>query len=203
MKPIRPFDPKKTPRPNFDLAIDGDSFRKLRSLDIEIGCGVGLHPIRYCQANKDRNLVAIEQTKTKYEKFIKRLERHPVLHNLFPIQADAINWISHFVSSHQVDRYFLLYPNPYPKASQKNLRWANRPFMKFLIETLKPDGHIVFRTNLADYAEETKETLTSYWKLNLASEFTISSSSVPWTHFEKKYLLRGQKCFHLEFSKNS
>ncbi len=41
-------------------------------LDIEVGCGVGLHPIQYSLANPDRFLVALEHTREKFEKFHRR-----------------------------------------------------------------------------------------------------------------------------------
>ena len=105
-------------------------------MDIEIGCGVGLHPITYAKIHPDRNLVALEHTKEKFDKFWGRYENHASLDNLYPIHGNAISWISAHIKPASVSRYFLLYPNPWPKARHKNRRWAAMPFMAKLHETL-------------------------------------------------------------------
>ena len=86
-------------------------------LDLEIGCGVGWHPIHYARQNPDRFLVAIEHTRTRFESFERRTVRHPELKNLMAIHADAIEWVTHVLMPESVERIFLLYPNP---ANPKN-----------------------------------------------------------------------------------
>jgi len=56
-----------------------------RKLVIEIGPGVGLHPIQYAKSNPDKFVVAIEKTSEKYAKFARRLENHSEINNLFAI----------------------------------------------------------------------------------------------------------------------
>jgi tRNA G46 methylase TrmB len=56
------------------------------------------------------------------------------------MRANAVHWIAHYLSKQSVDAYFILYPNPYPKASQRNKRVHAMPFMGHLIATLKPGG---------------------------------------------------------------
>ena len=111
-----------------------------RSVDLEIGCGVGWHPIRYASENPERVLVAIERTAEKFGKFRDRLRRHAALPNLLPVHADAVAFISHFVPDATIDRIFLYYPNPNPKNAAA--RWIRMPFFGTLAKKLRPGGRI-------------------------------------------------------------
>lgn len=163
--------------------------------DIEIGAGVGLFALNYSLKNPDRYLVAIEKTKNKFSKFKRRFDNHTRI-NLIPIHANAIFWISHQVTAKSVDRYFILYPNPCPKDPQK--RFFRTPFMSWLIETLKPGGQIILASNEEFYIDEARKQGKS-WGLKLINDEIYTGP--PRTHFEKKYLMRGEICWNLVFCK--
>lgn len=170
-------------------------------LDLEIGCGVGFHPIRYARRNPDRFVVAIEHTRARYESFARRVANHPAMPNLLPVHADAVAWVTHSLPARSVERLFLLYPNPYPKAADRNKRWHAMPFMGRLIEALKPGGTIELATNVESYFTEARDYLTESWGLALvhshAFDRDTAPEGAPRTHFEKKYLERGERCYNL------
>lgn len=176
---------------------------KSQPLDIEIGCGVGFHPIRYCLANPDRQLIAFEKTQEKMERFQSRLKNHPSLKNLTAIHGDAIAWITYGISSSQVDRYFTLYPNPYPKPAQRNKRFHAMPFNAHLLDSLKKNGQLILASNESFYCEEAIDFYTGHWGLKLVQEETLGAFHIPRTHFEKKYLSRGEVCRNLVFEKTN
>lgn len=192
---MRNFDKTHIPKPHFVQPIpSGFSF-----LDIEIGCGVGFHPIDYAKNNPNRLLIAIEKTAAKFAKFERRTVNHPHLNNVVPIHSNAIWWITHYVQPHSVDRYFILYPNPYPKDPQK--RFFQMPFMGWLKETMKDGATLTFATNEKFYMEEAIELGTQVWKFKLKENRIINSQEKPRTHFEKKYLSRGESCYNVIFEK--
>ncbi|MGE3260301.1 MAG: SAM-dependent methyltransferase [Bacteriovoracia bacterium] len=168
-------------------------------LDIEIGCGVGFHPLKYARENPGRQLVAFERTAEKFARFQGRLAHHPALPNLRAIHGDAIPWITHGVSPGSVDRYFLLYPNPYPKESQRNLRFHEMPFFSVIVETMRVGGLLTLATNMDFYRAGAKEKITGEWGLELVTEGIVPAHAEPRTHFEKKYLARGEICWDLVF----
>lgn len=172
-------------------------------LDLEIGCGVGWHPVRYAKENPNRRLIAIEHTRAKFEKFQSRYARHPELTQLLPVHADAIRWVSHVLKPDSVSKCLLLYPNPEPKAPNK--RWFRSPFMHRLIEVLEPGGEILLATNEEEYWKEAIAYGQDFWNLEVQRrrEFTQDTlpEGLPRTHFERKYLLRGETCFDVTFSK--
>ena len=172
-------------------------------LDIEVGCGVGLHPIQYSLANPDRFLVALEHTREKFEKFHRRFLNHNGPKNLLPLHENAISWISHVLEKETVDKYIFLFPNPNPKASHQNKRFHAMPFMQQVILTLKIGGEILFATNELFYAQECEHFMTSIWNLKLKEKNQIKKEDGirGRTHFERKYLERDETIYNLVFQK--
>jgi tRNA (guanine-N7-)-methyltransferase len=169
------------------------------SVDLEIGCGVGWHPIQYSRDNSDRFLIAIEHTREKFEKFQSRFKRNSEPANLLPVHANAIAWVTHCLSPESICRCFILYPNPNPK--NKSLRWIRMPFMSKLIEVIKPGGEIVLATNKRDYFDEVLAHAKD-WNLEISTIRELGTNFQPRTHFEKKYLARGETCFEVILRKN-
>jgi tRNA (guanine-N7-)-methyltransferase len=192
---MRKFDATKIPKPEVRVLMPTN----YPNLDIEIGCGVGFHPIDYAKKNPERLLVAIEKTKEKFDKFIGRLNKHPQIKSIVPIHTNAVWWIAHEVKPASVDRYFILYPNPYPKDPQK--RFFQMPFMSYLVETLKPGGTITLATNEKYYFDESLENAQKIFGLNVFEKTTVDQKEKPRTHFEKKYLERGETCYNLILEK--
>ena len=135
-------------------------------LDLEIGCGVGYHPIQYAKKNPSRSLIAIEKTREKFLKFQRRFENSESPSNLLPVQAHAVTWIVQNIRERSLENIFLLYPNPYPKTSQQNLRWHRAPFMGFLLTRLKLGGKLRLATNEEFYRDEAKQFYIEAWDLS-------------------------------------
>jgi tRNA (guanine-N7-)-methyltransferase len=190
-------------RPDLARRADADDWTMPTGpIDLEIGCGVGLHAIRYAQANPQRHLIAIERTSEKFEKFWRRLQRHPDISNIKPVHEDAVSWIDRSLKNSVIDRIFLLYPNPNPR--NVNRRWHAMPFFAELLRILKVDGTIEMATNIQNYADEADDLIQRCWGMSLIERRAIEPAdfSLARTHFEKKYLLRGEKCHNLIFRKS-
>ena len=162
---------------------------------LEIGSGVGWHPIQEAKNHPEVALVAVERTLEKYQSFEGRLAKHE-LRNLLPIHSDIVPWLWHLPCEVKFDKIWILYPNPEPQ--NKNQRWINSPFFSHILERLKPQGEIEMATNIEEYAKEIVDVGQSEWGVS----FKLSEhTGAPRTHFEKKYLLRGEKCWSLVFKK--
>ena len=127
IKIIRPFNRLYSTKP--DESYLTWKKRNWSHLAIEIGCGAGLHPILWAQQNKNKGIIAIERTQTKFTSFKQRLKNHE-LPNIKAINQDALHWLPVNVSANQVDEYFFLYPNPYPKEKQAHKRWHRNPLFE-------------------------------------------------------------------------
>jgi tRNA G46 methylase TrmB len=117
--------------------------------------------------------------------------------NLTPIHADALPWVVHALYPNQVQQFFILYPNPEPHNPAQ--RWLNMPFFEFLISRLSPKGSITLASNIPEYIAEAEQQLKDVWKLPYEKQ-TIASDSAR-THFEIKYLERGELCQQLIITK--
>ena len=170
-------------------------------LDLEIGAGQGLHAIHYAKQHPDRHLIAIEKTHSRFAQLEQRALNHKDLQNLKIFHADAVALISHFIAPETLARVFLLYPCPYPKAKQANLRWHNRPFLKNLLEKMKPQAELTVATNLEWYAQEARKAYSEQWSLEVLEFQPVANTATPRTHFEKKYLARNETCWNLRFRK--
>ncbi len=163
---------------------------------LEIGAGRGLHAIQFAQTNPDKQLIAIERTRVKFEDFAKRCAQQP-LDNLTPVHADAIPWVVHALPPESLDGVFLLYPNPEPKSASQ--RWLNMPFFEFLLSRMKPGAKVTLATNIHDYFTEAIEQAKQLWQLPF-EDFEVDKNSKR-THFEIKYLARDETCYQLDITK--
>jgi tRNA G46 methylase TrmB len=167
-------------------------------IDLEIGCGVGLHPLRYARENPGRTLIAIEHTVERFRSFERRMARHSALPNLVAVHADAVEWVTHRVPLESIDRCFLLYPNPWPRPGDERRRWYAQPFFGRLLQSLKPESRVLLATNHRAYAERAALFFEQAWGLEVEPLRPVLGPGR--THFERKYLARGEPCFEVEAS---
>ena len=189
---MRKFNSQKIPQPilkNPSPSISPDHYWEL-----EIGCGNGEFSLNRASQYPDKNIIAIEKTRNKISKIPKVIPK-----NLWVIHTNAVWWVTHYVPPHSLDKVFILYPNVYKKSKQANLRWINRPFFEFLLERIKVDGEIEFRTNELFYIQEVKEKMSQEFSfMECIQDKTITQN--PQTAFERKYLAQTD-CFSLKFIK--
>ncbi len=190
--------PPRSKNFEWENVLKGSSIPDVQ-LDIEIGAGVGLHSILYGKDHSERKILAFERTTAKYRKFAQRLKNHD-LNNIFAFHEDAINWLAHFGLPMSINRVFVLYPNPEPK--NPNQRLGNMPFLGHLRTLMKPNSTLEFRTNIPEYFQETKSLLVNEWSFGISEEKVLELPEKYTTHFEKKYLGRGENCYKVIFLKS-
>ena len=100
----------------------------------------------YVNQNTDRYLISIEKTINKFNKFKNAIGGKNIL-NLSAIHDNGVSFVTQHLKEDSVDRFFFLYPNPYPKSKDKNKRFHAMPFMKKAVSCLKNSGQIIFATN--------------------------------------------------------
>lgn len=204
----RKFDSTHLPPVSQDQLQAFKQWRELnqdKPLAFEIGPGVGLHPLKYSRENPDKCLVAVEHTKAKFDKFQRRFFNHHSPANLWPVHANAISWAHHTLPNESLSECYILYPNPSPKSADKAKRWHSMPFMERLIELLGPMGTLTLATNMPFYEQEAHDWLINHWGLQLLERQELNAENWPFhkhrTHFERKYLQRGEVCYNLVFEK--
>jgi tRNA (guanine-N7-)-methyltransferase len=170
---------------------------------LEIGAGVGLHAMDFARQNPTVQVFAIERTAEKFHKFYQSFlsEQSPNSSpnsspNLYPIHADAIPWVVHALPPACLQKVFILYPNPEPKNPAQ--RWFNMPFMQFLISRMQPNATLILASNIPWYLDEAEHQLNDVWHLPY-TRHTLTTERR--THFEMKYMARGDTCAQLCITK--
>lgn len=188
--PIRQFQAQRMQAPRDFQAISS------QPICLEIGAGKGKHALQFTAQHPQQRLVAIERTREKFEAMQKQHQQEGQK-NLQPVHADALPWVVHALYPQQVEQCFILYPNPEPHNPAQ--RWLNMPFFEFLLSRLQPKGQITLASNIPDYIAEAEQQLQQVWQLPYIKEVIPATSAR--THFEIKYLERGELCQQLVISK--
>ena len=188
--PIRQFQAQRMHAPRDFQSISPEA------VCVEVGAGKGKHALLFSKTHPDTQLIAIERTR---EKFLAMQKQHALegQTNLRTVHADALPWIVHALYPQQVEQFFILYPNPEPHNPAQ--RWVNMPFFEFLLSRLKTGGTLTLASNIPAYIEEAEQQLQQLWKLPFVKEKVAADSAR--THFEIKYLERGELCQQLIISK--
>ncbi|KGT46604.1 SAM-dependent methlyltransferase [Acinetobacter sp. HR7] len=188
--PIRQFQAQRMHAPRDFQSISPEP------ICVEIGAGKGKHALLFTRNNPERQLIAIERTR---EKFLAMQKQHVLegQKNLQTVHADALPWVVHALYPAQVEQFFILYPNPEPHNPAQ--RWANMPFFEFLLSRLQTGGTITLASNIPEYIDEAEQQMQELWKLPYVKEGIPKDSAR--THFEIKYLERGELCQQLIITK--
>lgn len=197
-KQTRPFQPQKLSLPrHFELSdIIAQAENTGSPLNIEIGAGKGKHAMMFAKTHPDEYLIAIERTRNKFEAFSKLIFEHR-LDNLEAVHADAIPWLVHAIAPNSVNSTYILYPNP--EQHNPNQQWLNMPFFEFLLSRLKVGGEIILATNIEGYSNHAEHQANNIWRLPTVRQEVSPDSQR--THFEIKYLARGETCWQLNMTK--
>ena len=183
MPDIRPFQSQYLKAPRDFQAIENNK------ICLEIGAGKGKHACLFTSTHPDQHLIAIERTKEKFLAMQKQYQEQN-LQNLTPIHADALPWVVHAVYPQQLQQLFILYPNPEPHNTMQ--RWLNMPFFEYLLSRVEDGGTITVASNIPEYIEEAEQQLQKIWQLPYELQKIAQDSAR--THFEVKYLERGELC---------
>lgn len=178
-------------------SIDWSAWSKIV---IDAGAGVGLFSCQYAKNNPDTLVIAIERTHLRSAKLIRRAQNHE-LANLFVAQADVMVWIKEHVPNQVVCQIYFFYPNPWPKKKHKKRRYLFHPLWPEVERILIPGAQLSMSSNISAYIEEAEEYLAKSSSFDSIRKVVLDSKIQARTHFERKYLQRGQACWELQAEK--
>lgn len=152
-------------------------------------CGVGESTSKIAKAHPDAKVIGLDKSAL-------RVGKHSLYSfsedNHIVVRADVIDFWRLAVSAKwQLQRHYLLYPNPYPKKTQLQKRWHGHPAFLALLAL---GGTLVQRSNWQLYLAESAQVLVHFGK---EPEIKIVDNSEPFTPFERKYMASGQTCWEL------
>ena len=170
-------------------------------IHIEIGMGKGQFIMTLAAQNPDINYVGIEKYSSVLVRALEKQEEED-LPNLFFIRMEAEN-IADVFAEEEVDRIYLNFSDPWPKDRHAKRRLTSAAFLDRYENILKPEGHVIFKTDnrdLFDFSLEQVE-LAPHWKL-LNHTFDLHHSEYVegnvMTEYETRFVEKGNAICRME-----
>jgi tRNA (guanine-N7-)-methyltransferase len=171
-----------------------------KPLWLEIGFGGGEHLVHMAKTYPEVGLIGCEPYVNGIAMLlgkiraagVENLALHPGdVRDLFDVLPDAC-----------LDKAFLNYPDPWPKARHHRRRFVTQGYLTALARCMKPGSEFRVATDIADYVRQTVE------EVPLAGFALQDQGDAPWsdwysTRYEQKALREGRPPHYLSFRRNA
>ncbi|MGM0525023.1 MAG: tRNA (guanine(46)-N(7))-methyltransferase TrmB [Pseudomonadota bacterium] len=191
-KPIQPHN-----QAAFD-EINGKVQNWTGPLILDSCCGVGESTAVLADRYPEALVVGVDKSAHRLQKH-SSYEKSGCGQQYYLVRADLLDfWRLAEMAGWRPTHHFLLYPNPWPKASHVNRRWHGSPVWPYLVNL---GGQLTLRSNWSTYLLEVAEALS-------LSDFQATISYIPahkvqpMTPFERKYKDSGQSVWQLSADLN-
>lgn len=161
-----------------------------RPLVLEIGFGGGEHLVAQAAGHPDHRFIGVEPFMNGVASCLRHIEESGV-QNVLLHMGDARDVVARLPES-SLDRCYILFPDPWPKARHHKRRLIQPEFLDALARALKPGAEVRFATDWANYAAWTLEIFTGDARFAWAAE-RAEDWRKPWpghvtTRYEEKKL---------------
>lgn len=184
------------------LALD-EIFPAQQPLLIEIGFGNGETLIHLAQKHPDWNFIGIEVHPPGVGRLLNEVARLE-LTNIKVIRHDAVEVLDHMLPAACCDRFYLMFPDPWPKKRHQKRRILQPDLVEKIARCLKPGGSFHLATDWQDYAEQMLDVLSETDVLQNrygAGNYAPEPSERPLTRFEARGRRLGHDVWDLVFEK--
>ncbi|OXE36023.1 MAG: tRNA (guanosine(46)-N7)-methyltransferase TrmB [Phenylobacterium zucineum] len=122
---------------------------------LEIGFGGGEHMAAQASRRRDVLILGAEPFQNGVASALRHIEAAD-LSNVRLYDGDVRDLLARLPDA-CLDRVFILFPDPWPKARHNKRRLVNEDLLAELARLMKPKSHLRFATDWADYADWTLE----------------------------------------------
>lgn len=175
--PDTPFDPK---------SLKPDA----REVWLEIGFGGGEHMAAQAARARDVLILGAEPFQNGVASALRHVDEAG-LGNVRLWDGDVREMIARLPDG-CLDRVFILFPDPWPKARHHKRRLVSAEMLVELARVLKPGGRLRFATDWADYADWTLERIIASpafaWQAERADDWRTPPADHVTTRYEEKKL---------------
>ena len=167
-------------RQAFETARDWLQARGNPPLVLDSFCGTGMSTSLLAQRFPDHAVIGLDKS-------AHRLAKQPPSQDFLLLRAECEPfWLLLCQAGMTLARHYLLYPNPWPKASQLRRRVHGHPAMPLLQQL---GGEVEMRSNWSVYA---REFAIACNLIGIRGQLEELAVDTPLTLFEKKYWQRQQ-----------
>jgi tRNA (guanine-N7-)-methyltransferase len=123
-------------------------FGRKAPLHVDLGCGDGSFLCALAQRLPDKNFLGIERLSSRI-----RISAHKAasLDNVRLLQIESAYAVRHLLPAGSVERFYLLFPDPWPKRRHHRRRVVTPDFLNSVHSALEENGAIHIATDDLDY----------------------------------------------------
>lgn len=165
-------------------------FQDANEIWLEIGFGGGEHVSGQARKNPDIGVLASEVFFEGIAKLLGQIE-DAGLQNVRLWPEDGRELIQG-LQDNCIDRAFILFPDPWPKARHQKRRIIQPDFLDDLARVMKPGGRVRFATDVRSYADEALERFLAHpafeWTARCADDWRCAPEDHVETRYQQKKL---------------
>tara|TARA_R110000764_G_scaffold133344_1_gene221342 strand:- start:4941 stop:5642 length:702 start_codon:yes stop_codon:yes gene_type:complete len=169
---------------------------------LEIGFGGGEHMVHQAAQNPDVGIIGCEPYINGVAMLLGKIRKAKV-DNLAVYPGDVRDMFD-VLPEGSIDRAFLLYPDPWPKARHHRRRFVTPEHLEPLVRVLKPGAIFRVATDIPDYVRQTLEQVPGHgfeWLAEGPDDWRVAWDGWISTRYEKKALREGRVPHYLTFRK--
>lgn len=163
---------------------------------LEVGFGAGEHLAWQAAHHPNVGLIGAEPYQMGMAKLLTKLEENP-LNNVRLYEGDGLDIIQALPDA-SLGRFFLLFPDPWPKTRHHKRRFLQMQMLDQLFRVLKPGAELRFATDDKSYLPYALERLMAHpgfeWLAKGPSDWKGRPADWPPTRYETK-AIRGLPTF--------
>ena len=180
----------------------GNIFDNHKSLNLEIGFGMGDFLIEMAIKETQSNFIGIDFTKNGTLNLLNRIKTLR-LNNIRVIYGDAKKKLPTLFQDEQLESIYINFPDPWPKRRHTKLRLINPSFANLVVRKLTVKGRLYLATDSEQYAQEILEYFNTepLCQNMYSSGFMECRNNLPKTKYEKSFIYAGEKTYYLEYSR--
>ncbi|MGI8769589.1 MAG: tRNA (guanosine(46)-N7)-methyltransferase TrmB [Propionibacteriaceae bacterium] len=191
------IDTSVAPTARLDLS---EVFGRTAPLIVEIGPGMGDSLVPMAKARSNANVLAFEVYQPAVAGLMVKLRAEHV-DNVRIVQVNGVDGLEYLVPDSGLDRLWLFFPDPWPKARHRKRRLVNDDFAGLVARKLSPGGRWRIATDWADYAGHIRDVLDEQpaFENPHPGGWAPRWSKRPLTRFEQRGLAAGRHVFDLTY----
>ncbi len=160
----------------------------VREIWLEVGFGAGEHLFQLAGENPDVGLIGAEPYEMGVAKLLTKLVQNP-MNNVRIHEGDGRDIIAALPDA-SLSRFFLLFPDPWPKTRHHKRRFLQTEMLDELARVMRPGAELRFATDDKSYLPYALERLMAHpsfdWTAKGPSDWKKRPESWPATRYEAK-----------------
>jgi tRNA (guanine-N7-)-methyltransferase len=133
-------------------------FWRKAPLHVDLGCGEGSFLCAMAQRMPDKNFLGIERLLNRVRASARKAA---TLDNVRLLRMENFYAVRYLLPAESVERFFLLFPDPWPKRRHHRRRVVAPNFLRSIHAALQKNGSIYIATDDVDYFAKIKEIAES------------------------------------------